>query len=104
MVALDDVDMEKLPPEMDLYVKMHTYLEADNEWFQKRLIYAMPQKPLVEMRAALNQNDGNSVEMLRRRRFPPLFYRMFTYRDGRGDIPDDDMNIVDNEEIGEIEE
>ncbi len=60
MVALEDVVLENLPAEIDFYVKTHTYLEVDNGWFQKRLMYAMPQKPLSEIR---DENHGNDIEL-----------------------------------------
>ncbi len=89
MVALEDVALKNLPAEIDFYVKTHTFLEADNAWFQKRLMYAMPQKTLAEMR---NENNGNDIELQdnnsNRRHFTPLFYRIFTYKD------DDEEELV----------
>ncbi len=94
IVSLPDVDFQKVRkkyPEIYSHVKTHTYLETENKWFREKLIYAMPEKPLGQMRAALmNTNDGLSLEEQERdrQRFPALFYRMFTY-DDRGYYGDD---------------
>ncbi len=89
MIALEHVALKNLPAEIDFYVKTHTFLEVDNASFQQRLMYAMPQTPLAEMR---NENNGNDIELQdnnsNRRRFPPLFYRIFTYKD------DDEEELV----------
>ncbi len=104
MIAMEGFPLEQLPPEMDFYIKTHTYLEAESNWFKERLVYAMPQTPVTKIRELRRQTDRNiemEVRVRSRRRFPALFYRMFTYRDGRGDLPQDEEMIVQNEDIDE---
>ena len=102
MIAMEGFPLQQLPPEMDFYIKTHTYLEAGNNQFKERLIYAMPETPLTkirELRMQTNLEMEMEVRAISRRRFPALFYRMFTYRDGRGDLP-----LVENEEFEEYSE
>ena len=104
MISLDDVSLKQLPAEMDFYVKTHTYLDASSNWFREKLLYAMPETPLIKIKEQRMQADlyVDMKERVRlKRRFPALFYRMFTYRDGRGEQPEDEMGIVQNEETGE---
>ena len=102
MIAMEGFPLEQLPAEMDFYIKTHTYLEAGNNQFKERLVYAMPETPLNKIREHRMQTNPDmemEVRAISRRRFPALFYRMFTYRDGRGDLPQDKEIIVENEEI-----
>ncbi len=102
MIAMEGFPLELLPPEMDFYIKTHTYLEAESNWFKEKLIYAMPEIPLTKIRELRSQTSLDmdmEVRARSRRRFPALFYRMFTYRDGRGDLQQDEEMIIDNEEI-----
>ncbi len=97
IIALDDISLQQLPPEIDFYVKTHTYLEAKNEWFQKKLLYAMPEMPLSEIKQNSRATDlymEMNERQKDRRRFPALFYRMFAYKDGRGDIPSEVENLI----------
>ncbi len=89
VIALDNISLQQLPPEIDFYVKTHTYLEAKNEWFQKKLVYVMPEIPLSEIKQNRRAVDPYSDMEEREhdmRRFPALFYRVFTYIDRRGDV------------------
>ena len=77
---LEDIKTEDLPDEMQKYVKTHTYIDAtklndekEAELFKKKLLYVMPKKPIREFNTERNGNYNYNV--------PPLFNRMFTYRD-----------------------
>ncbi len=104
MIAMEGFPLGQLPPEMDFYIKTHTYLEAESNWFKEKLIYAMPETPLTKIRELRSQTNVDmelEVRAISRRRFPALFYRIFIYRDGRGELQQDEEIIVENEEIGE---
>ena len=73
---VDDVSVGDLPDEMQKYVKTRTYIDIkDIEMFRKKLLYAMPQKPIKEYKIDPSDQYNPSV--------PPLFNRMFKYRENR---------------------
>ena len=78
---LEDIDVNNLPDEMQKYVKTYTYIdgtklnyEKDAELFRKKLLYVMPKKPIREFNIERNEEDYNY-------NVPPLFNRIFKYRD-----------------------
>ena len=78
---LEDIDVNDLPDEMQKYVKTYTYIDATKlytliktiELFRKKLLYVMPKKPIGEFNIERNEDYNYNV--------PPLFNRMFKYRD-----------------------
>ena len=71
---VDDVNVGDLPDEMQKYVKTRTYIGIkDVEIFRKKLLYAMPQKPIKDYDT--EQDDDYNP------RVSPLFIRMFDYRE-----------------------
>ena len=65
-IMLEDITTEDLDPDLQLYIKTYTYIkytsdsDADSNLFKKKLIYAMPRKPLNEYvaeRAALDKSE-----------------------------------------------
>ena len=77
---LEDIKTEDLPDEMQRYVKTYTYIDAtklnnekDLELFRKKLLYVLPKKPIREFN--IDRTDDYNYDV------PPLFNRMFTYRD-----------------------
>ena len=80
LIMVDDIKTEDLPEEMQKYVKTHTYIDAtklhdDKEihLFSKKLLYVMPKKPIREFNIERNDDYNYNV--------PPLFNRMFRYKD-----------------------
>ena len=74
---LEDIDVNDLPDEMQKYVKTFTYIDGTNndkdaELFRKKLLYVMPKKPIREFN--IERNDDYNYDV------PPLFNRMFKYR------------------------
>ena len=51
-IMLEDISCDDLDPDLQLYIKTYTYIkyssdsESDDNLFKKKLIYAMPRKPL----------------------------------------------------------
>ena len=73
---VDDVNVGDLPDEMQKYVKTRTYIDVkDMEMFRKKLLYTMPQKPIKDLKTEPNDEYNPNV--------PPLFNRMFKYREHR---------------------
>ena len=82
LIMLEDIDVKDLPDEMQKYVKTYTYIDATKlnndkeiDLFKKKLLYVMPKKPIREFNIEKNKEDGYNYD------FPPLFNRMFRYRD-----------------------
>ena len=80
LIMVDDIPVKDLPDEMQKYVKTYTYIDAtklnndkDIELFRKKLLYVMPKKPIREFNIERNDDYNYNV--------PPLFNRMFRYRD-----------------------
>ena len=73
---VDDVNSCDLPDEMQKYVKTRTYIDVkDMDMFRKKLLYAMPQKPIKEYKIDSTDQYNPNV--------PPLFNRMFKYPENR---------------------
>ena len=77
---VDDIPVNDLPDEMQKYVKTYTYIDATKlsndkeiDLFKKKLLYVMPKKPIREFNIERNDDYNHNV--------PPLFNRMFRYRD-----------------------
>ncbi len=70
----------------------------------------MPEIPLSEIkqnRRAVDPYVDMEEREHDRRRLPALFYRVFTYKDGRGDVPSeqdcqDDGNDSDSSEMHQV--
>ena len=82
LIMLEDIDVKDLPDEMQKYVKTYTYIDAtklhndkDLELFRKKLLYVLPKKPIREFNIERNKEGDYNYDV------PPLFNRMFTYRD-----------------------
>ena len=80
LIMLEDIDVNDLPDEMQKYVKTYTYIDAtklnndkDLDLFKKKLLYVMPKKPIQELNIQRDEEDYNY-------NVPPLFNRMFKYR------------------------
>ena len=80
LIMLEDIDVKDLPDEMQKYVKTYTYIDGtklDNDkevdLFKKKLLYIMPKTPIREFNIERNEDYNYNV--------PPLFNRMFKYRD-----------------------
>ena len=77
---LEDINVNDLPDEMQKYVKTYTYIDATQlhsdkevDLFKKKLLYVMPKEPIREFNVERNDDYNYNV--------PPLFNRMFKYRD-----------------------
>ena len=68
VVLCEDVSSEDLDEDMRMYLKTNTYLSRDNSWFRQKLRYAMPQRPLRELKQAMGQNveDRCLIEVVAR--------------------------------------
>ena len=77
---LENIKTEDLPEEIQKYVKTYTYIDATKlnndkeiDLFKKKLLYVMPKKPIRDF--IIERNDEYNYNV------PPLFNRVFTYRD-----------------------
>ena len=77
---LENIKTEDLPEEIQKYVKTYTYIDATKlnndkeiDLFKKKLLYVMPKRPIREF--IVERNDEYNYNV------PPLFNRVFTYRD-----------------------
>ena len=70
---LEDINVNDLPDETHTYIDA-TKLNNDKEvdLFKKKLLYAMPKKPISEFNIERSDDCNHNV--------PPLFNRMFKYR------------------------
>ena len=104
LVICEDVSIEELDYEMQPYLRTNTYLRRDSRWFWEKLRYAMPQKPLRELKRDLNVPENadwsgvyalaraQQLEMCalggnQRQNVPcgnPRHYRGKAQKDGRG--------------------
>ena len=85
LIMLEDIDVKNLPDEMQKYVKTYTYIDAiklnnekDKELFKKKLVYAMPPKPIKQLKA-----DEGHVEMddIHYPKVPDQYKRVYRYKE-----------------------
>ena len=76
MILVDDIDVNQLPDEMQVYVKAKQFIDARNiqtvkdiEKVRKRLLFAMPRIPIRKLQA----------DRLKEMNFIPLFHRLNKY-------------------------
>ena len=50
VILLEDVNPKDLDGSLRLYMKTNTYVNAEDTWFKKKLLYAMPEKPIALLR------------------------------------------------------
>ena len=68
-IMMEDITKEKnLDPTLELYVKAYHYIKVTNnmELLRKKLVYAMPRKPLRELlaaEAAVGEPDNNHIQV-----------------------------------------
>ena len=84
MVLMDDVKSLPLDQTMKSYVKTHTYLSRSDKLFNERLLYAMPDTPLIDLRG----NTGWSNKP---------WYCKYIGSNSRLFVPPDDTDIEDEE-------
>ena len=58
VILFDNIRIDELDEDMKLYLRTNTYIEYNSNWFWQRLFYAMPKKPLLELREDLYPNQG----------------------------------------------
>ena len=53
-IMMEDITAEDLDPTLKLYIKAYHYIKVTNnpEILRKKIVYAMPRKPLCELLAA----------------------------------------------------
>ena len=85
LIMLEDINVNDLPDEMQKYVKTYTYIDAiklnnekDKELFKKKLLYAMPQKPIKQLKA-----DEGHIEMddIHYPKVPAQYKRVYRYQE-----------------------
>ena len=76
MILIDDIDVNQLPDELQVYVKAKQFIDArkrqtakDIEKIRKRLLFAMPRVPVRQLQ----------TDRLRKMNFIPLFHRLGKY-------------------------
>ena len=60
VVVLREVDIKDLDEMLKLYMETRTYVTAEDKWFWKKIVYAMPKIPIDKVKA--QQNDGTQEE------------------------------------------
>ena len=75
LILVDDIQVNQLPEEMQVYVKAKQFIDARNietldiEKVRKRLLFAMPRVPIRQLQA----------DRLGKMNFIPLFHRLNNY-------------------------
>ena len=60
IVLLEEVNMDEVDEELKVFLRTNTYLSVHNQWFWKKLYYAMP---LVPIRENLENNRNNPEQL-----------------------------------------
>ena len=101
LIMKDKINVGDLPDEMQKYVKTRTYIDATNleerkdlELVQRKLLYSMPQTAIKDYNVELGDEYAADV--------PPLFRRMFTFRNYNSRIRgmrqfEEDQSVADDE-------
>ena len=76
MILVDNIEMNQLPEEMQVYVKAKQFIDARNiqtvkdiEKIRKRILFAMPRVPIRQLQ----------TDRLKEMNFMPLFHRLNNY-------------------------
>ena len=76
MILVDNIDVNQLPEEMQVYIKAKQFIDARNiqtakdiEKVRKRLLFAMPRVPIRQLQ----------TDRLKEMNFMPLFHRLNNY-------------------------
>ena len=76
MILVDNIDVNQLPEEMQVYIKAKQFIDARNietakdiEKVRERLLFAMPRVPIRQLQ----------TDRLKEMNFMPLFHRLHTY-------------------------
>ena len=50
VILLEDINPKDLDGSLKLYMKTNTYVNAEDAWFERKLLYAMPEKSIAALR------------------------------------------------------
>ena len=98
LIMKDKINVGDLPDDMQKYVKTRTYIDATNleemrdlELVQRKLLYSMPQTAIKDFNVEVR--DENPADV------PPLFHRMFTFRNHKRirEIPENEEEESDTD-------